>query len=41
MKVYVVTEDYTCAFYGVFKTKEAAQAKADEIGGMVTECEVE
>lgn len=41
MKVYVVIEDYTCAFCGVFKTEEAAQIKADEVGGMVIECEVE
>lgn len=41
MKIYVVCEDYTCAFFGVFKNLEDAEAMAEEIGGYVEECEVE
>ena len=39
-KVYVVTEDYTVAFYGVFSTWKKASAVAKEIGGMVIEYEL-
>ena len=37
MKVYVVTEYYTDAFRGVYKTRE----EAEKVGGEVIECEVE
>ena len=41
MKIYVVCEDYTCAFFGVFKSLEEAKAMAKEIGGYIEEFEVE
>ena len=40
MKIYVVCEDYTCAFFGLFKTLEEAEEKAKEIGGFIEEFEV-
>lgn len=40
MKIYVVIEDYTCAFFGLFKDYEEAKNKAKEIGGSVEEFEV-
>ena len=41
MKVYVVCENYTCAFYGVFADKAEAEAEAEKIGGFVTACDPE
>lgn len=41
MKVYVVCEDYTCAFYGVFTDKAKAEAQAEEIGGFINICDPE
>lgn len=35
MVVYVVCEDYTCAYYGVFLDKDKAYELAEEIGGFV------
>lgn len=40
MKVYVVCEDYTCAFCGAYKTAEEAEKEAEAVGGFVEECEV-
>lgn len=36
-KIYVVCEDYTAAFYGVYSTWLKAQEAANEIGGFVVE----
>ena len=35
MKLYVVCEDYTCAFVGLFDDKAKADAAAKEVGGWV------
>lgn len=35
MKLYVVCEDYTCAFIGLFDDKAKANATAKEVGGWV------
>lgn len=40
MTIYVVCEDYTCAFYGVYKAREEAEQEATRIGGFIEECEV-
>lgn len=40
MTVYTACEDYTCALFGVYRTREEAEAKAEEIGGFVEEWEV-
>lgn len=40
MKVYTVCEDWTCALFGVYSTREEAEAQAEEINGFVTEWEV-
>lgn len=39
MTIYVVCEDYTTAFIGLFKTQKDAEAKAQEIGGYIIEYE--
>lgn len=36
-KIYIVCEDYTCAFEGIFNDEEKANALANEIGGYVCE----
>lgn len=35
MKMYVVCEDYSNAFYGVFGNKDKADAMAEKVGGYV------
>lgn len=37
MKLYVVCEDYTCAFYDVYTDKKQAEELAKEIGGYVVD----
>ena len=39
-KIYVVCEDYTGAFMGLYVNKNEADEKAEEIGGYVEEFEV-
>ena len=41
MKIYVVCEDYTCAFYGLYNNVADAKQCADEIGGFVKEYKME
>ncbi len=41
MKVYVVCEDYTCAFLCAFADEEKAQTYADHNHGYVIDVEVE
>lgn len=40
MKIYVVCEDYTCAFYGMTTDRQEAVEMAEEIGGFVHEWEM-
>lgn len=40
MTVYVVCEDYTTAFMGLFKTRKDAEAIVQEIGGYIVEFDV-
>ncbi len=40
MKIYVVCEDYTCAFYGMTTNQQEAVEMAQEIGGFVHEWEM-
>ena len=40
MKIYVVIEDYTCAFCGLFTYYEEAKNRAEEVGGSVEEFEI-
>lgn len=40
MKLYVVCEDYTCAFYGLYSSAVEAKQHAKEIGGFIEEYEV-
>ncbi len=41
MKVWIVCEDYTNAFFDVFLDEEEANKLAKEIGGYVLSCSVE
>jgi hypothetical protein len=36
-KIYIVCEDYTCAFEGIFNDEEKANALAKLVGGYVCE----
>lgn len=41
MKIYIVCEDYTCAFLSAFADEEKAQNYADHNHGYVIDVEVE
>lgn len=41
MKIYIVCEDYTCAFHNIFTNKEEANKEAKEIGGYVLTAKVD
>jgi hypothetical protein len=40
MTVYIVCEDYTCAFYDIYTDKKQAEEAAKHIGGFIEEREV-
>ena len=40
MKIYVVCEDYTCAFCGLYNSAVEAKRRAEEVGGFIEKYKV-